>query len=298
MRPLHVLRWFALALLWACVASEAAPPVSGGGGGPRLIDDDTFATASATTAASSESIKAYVDANAGAGLTPAYATYATCVASTPDAVGDWCQSTDSPYRLESTDGATWDRTTYPGVGLVTPPPSADWTAYNSGSVAAVGGVRVLTMPAETTAGGWRGERRTMPATPYYVEMVLVASYTGTGSLTGAYGGMFTNGTGFAGALVGGGKTPQVIRQTNATTFAGTDADVDGWPRNPTWLKLVDDGTLRHFYIGDGAGGWSEVGTGFGRTVTITATDIGWTAIGHDAEATKKIALVHWKTGTP
>jgi hypothetical protein len=44
-----------------------SPVINTGVSGTAILDDDTFATASATTLATSESIKAYVDANAGAG---------------------------------------------------------------------------------------------------------------------------------------------------------------------------------------------------------------------------------------
>ena len=267
------MRILALLALAGCVASEAAPPVAGGGGA----------------------------AAAAGGPSPDSDTYANCVASTPTAEGDVCYPTDSPYTLVSRNGTTWV-TRYPGIGFdVTPPPSTSWTAYNSGSVTAVGGVRRSTIPGDTD-GSLVGEYRTQPATPFYVDAVFAVPVIGSAGGAGVgLGG--TDATGVAQIWLSDTDGTRAMiaasRWSAHTTFTATDAQAHGYATQLIGLRYVDNGTNRQFYtLSPVDGALNKLGGDYGRTVTITATSIGWWGSTADADLPRSANLVHWATGTP
>lgn len=262
-----------IALLLAGCVAEAAPPVvvgggGGGGGGSTIYTDKTCAQ---------------------------------CQAVSTFAAGTMCQPTDSAYTLIARTANVWSYR-WPGVGFdVTPPPSAGWTSFNSGSVASSGcGERTLTIPAEAFAGnGYRGEYRAVPSdpttTPYDVRLVTVdyaqgqanASYTGT-TMAG-----FTDQTGLA-YLARGGGTIFVARYSNYVTFVGFDVELTANHANSIQASLIgEDATNRHFSNIDAIGQEIEYGSGFNRTTTITATDIIWAGSNNDASGARSSILIDY-----
>lgn len=271
-----------------------------------VIDEDSFASNLDTKVPTQQSVKAYVDANAGSGLTPAYDTYANCAASTPDGVGDWCQSTDGPYRVESTDGATWNRTMYPGINFpVTPPSSSGWTAENSAAVTHVGGMRKLILPAGTGVA-YRMERRALPAaTGYWVDMCVVRAQSHNGEAGVAW--WQTSDDKLIVAVsndVSGGSTNHQD-YTNVTTFSASNGALTGamWGEIHCF-RLHDDGTNRHVYLGstaqastDQTSVWPQLGANDARTNHITADAVAWGGYVGDADAAQHLYLVHYASGT-
>ena len=268
------MRWAWALILAGCVASEAAPPFAGGsspggGGGTVPTVDSTLATCQ--------------------GLTPVE--------------GDICYPTDSPYTLVARVAGTWSYR-YPGIGFdVTPPPSAGWTAYNSGSVAAVGGVRVLTSPAETVV--WRGETRARPSdptvTPYTVTMVLYSPWLGATAASGlgSIGAGHTDATALHALYSGGGVISRAIYSTSADSSYVSSQDLVALGGNFIAVKIVEDGTNRSHYIGSlDTGTWVQVGTSTSRTGTFTATGTGWWAKSFSTTAAREVHLVHYAEGTP
>ena len=79
-----------------------------------FTDDDNFGTVSGSTLASSESIKAYVDAQVGGTALP------------PGVIWDWAGSSTPPAGWLICNGSLLDRTTYPNLF------SAIGTTYNTG----------------------------------------------------------------------------------------------------------------------------------------------------------------------
>lgn len=210
--------------------------------------------------------------------------------------GDLGFPTDSPYTLICRSAGTWSYR-FPGVGFdVTKPPSAGWTAYASGSVASSGGMRVLTLPAEAGFPN-RGEYRARPSdpttTPYFVEFGIMRAWDGSGSACG-----FTDGTGIA-HLICSSLTVAVQRWAAFSTFTAADATIDADISYPLFMRIEEDATNRHFFMGLGVGNsiqWIEVGAGFGRTVTITATSVGWWGIDNNTASERTIGLFHYKEG--
>lgn len=222
-------------------------------------------------------------------------TYANCVASTPTAEGDECHPTDSPYTLLSRDGSTWVHR-YPGIGFdVTPPPSASWTARNSASVAAAGGVRTMTLAAGSGVS-YEMETRAVPATPYYVEMAFaLASYA-----NGEYGSMFFQTSNSKFVIVAYNEAGINHQDyTNYTTWAAHNAQVTDSGSDVFILRLVDDGVNRKAYaVNPATQALVQIGANDARTNHITADHIGWGGYPNEADMGASLALVHWSTGTP
>lgn len=266
-----------LAVLLAGCTAQAAPPIAGGGAAPSVGSQSTLTTDQ---------------------------TLAGCQALTP-AESDLCFPTDSPYTMVARVAGTWSYR-YPGIGFdVTPPPSASWSAFNAGSIAASGGTRVNTVAAGAT-GTLRGEYRTQPALPFIVTACWDVPMPGTnGAASVGLGG--TDGTGVAmiwdtdwnGTLAKPGGA--VSRWSAHTTFVASDYDLAYTPTRIVCKRYMDDDSPaeRSFYSVDPADGTAtQIGAGLGRTVTITATSIGWWASTNDADAARRVRLVHWATGTP
>lgn len=266
------MRWVLAAVLAGCTA-QAAPPFGGGGSVPQS-GGDMIGTSS---------------------------TLAQCQALTP-AEGDLCFPTDSPYTMVARSAGTWSYR-YPGIGFdVTLAPSSSWTAFNSGSVASSGGSRVLTVPASASVN-WRGEYRAQPATPFFVKACMETTGTPGGGIIHALGG--TDGTGLA--TVGhvqhsvglGTESSAAWRLTNATTYAAADVEVRHAAGALQCYYYEDDGTDRNFGLIDPKDGTLvQLGGDYGRTVTITATSIGYYADAESASSALRVRLVHWATGTP
>lgn len=238
---------------------------------------------------------------AGGGTHTADSTLAQCQALTPSE-GDTCSPTDSPYHLLCRADGTWSYR-YPGIGWdVTLPPSSSWTAYGSGSVAAANGGRVLTIPAETPTA-WRGEYRARPSDPtitsYCVDAVFAVPYSAGSSNN--VGLVFTDGVGIAIGDARGNSSMNAARFTSSADLSGTsDATVAGYvPDRLVGLRIAEDATERHFYALDldAANTADEIGGGYGRTVTITATSVGWVSLGVDADMVRRIRLIHWATSS-
>jgi hypothetical protein len=158
------------------------------------------------------------------------------------------------------------------------------------------------MPAETSAGGWRGEYRARPSDPtttaYCVDAVFEVPWTGAAAGNAGAGLFFTNATGVVYWYSGGGVL-QFGRYSTATAFAGNDAEVAAVGSALFGLRIAEDATERHAYGLDlqTAATANELAGGFGRTVTITATSVGWVALGADADLARRVRLVHWATSS-
>mgnify|MGYP001561036598 CR=1 FL=1 len=239
----------------------------------------------------------------GGGTAPTVdSTLATCQGLTP-AEGDLCYPTDSPYTLVARSAGTWSYR-YPGIGFdVTPPPSAGWTARNSASVTAAGGVRL--MPASVT-DQWRAETRALPSdpttTPYYVEMIVQVSTRAVGEIgvcwheaattelvcLTSHAGWMTHQDYAAGYGATGGTINGQI---------GAGGGFVGGPDALFFVRLEEDATNRRVKACELATGTcAQLGSDDARTNHLTADGIGWAVFRGDGDMAPIQALVHYETG--
>ena len=240
--------------------------------------------------------------SSGGGTTVSYGTYATLAAAASSCTtGDLGKPTDSPTELRCESDGVWVR--YFQDRPCVAPPSSGWTAYNSGAVTANSdGSRTLVLPAEVFAGnGLRGEYRAVPSdvstTPYDVEVVLLAGWTGTSANVGLIMAGHTDGTGVAVVFAGSGNGLAVGRWSAATTFVANDHAITADPVFPAWWKFGENATNRTYFIGDSWGNYDDFGGGDGRTVTFTATSNFWGGVSGDVDSTLTVTLMCWDDGS-
>jgi hypothetical protein len=238
----------------------------------------------------------------GGSYTPTYDTYATIAALTP-AVGDTAQATDGPgYHFVCYSAGVWT-VDYRGM-VVTPPPSTGWSWINQGgaTLTTVGGAQKLTAPLEAYAASrFRGVKRARPSdpttTPYFVEMaLLISAQSDNGSKESAAAG-FTDGTGIA-YLACSSVRHHFTRNSAPATYAAQDFVNNDyhWPAGLFRARFEEDATLRHAKIWDGAGEYIELGTGYGRTVTFTADQVGFFCASIATNMAASVTLIHYDEG--
>ena len=237
-----------------------------------------------------------ISTGGGGGATISVDTLVNIEALTP-AVGDRGFPTDSQYELLCKVAETWSYSFF-GIDCVLPP-TTGWTAFHAGSVAVVGGMRVLSLPAEAYSG-WRGEQRSEPTdpevTPYWVEFGIAMSWVGQASGTGALAAGATDATKMA-ILRAGGDTIAYTRYSTHTAFVANDADMNAIPlRMPFFIRIEEDGTNRRALLRQPDGTYLQFGPDVGRTVTLTADAVLWVASSHSADTGRKLALCSYDEG--
>ena len=208
------------------------------------------------------------------------------------------------WRLDCLSDGVWSYRHVNSPFYSTLPPSSGWTALNSGSVAASYSGRLLSAPAEVyTGNGWRGEYRAQPSdpttTPYYAQAAIVVPHFGTAANMPQVMFGFTDATGLAVIRVGGNGNIAASRYATVSGTATDDATLSATLTGSViWLRVEEDGSNRYFYVRDPTGGWVSVGSasGYGRTVTITATSIVWGAYSGDVDLSIKPYLISYEAG--
>lgn len=220
-----------------------------------MIDDDTFASASASTAASSESIKAYVDANSGgSGI-----SLEVNQVGHGFAVGDWLYHNGTQYVKAQAD----DPNTSESLGVVVAVPDVDnFTLQAAGFVDGLlsgltaGDVYYLD---ETTAGAITNTAPT--AIGEVVKPVFVATDTDSGWIT--------------------------IFSGNENTNAPSTPTVQVFTSSGTWTKPTGCTSVQVTVVGGGGGGGgcnstgssgvNESGGGGGGGASIKLIDVSATS---------------------
>lgn len=226
--------------------------------------------------------------------------------------------TDAPYAAYD-NGASWDFAV-PGIGPVTPPPSASWSWDNQGSatIDSTGGFEYLSAPRLSAVRcTWR--YRTAPATPYTVTALFKVDRSGippgasTTVLNVAVQLIFRQSTTGKAVTMRVGATGSITafttdKWTTSTSFSanyaevaaggGTLYDSVGPGHAYLWLRIQDDGTNLVFYWSIDGQHWKQFDTRLrGDFMTVSGGVTGPDQIGFGAYVNGSgadVALLSWK----
>jgi len=200
------------------------------------------------------------------------------------------------------NGSLWDMLP---LNRLTPPASADFSWVNQGgaTVADTKGTMVLTTPSTAGTDSLRCLVKSAPATPYEITVAMLAQnppYNGS-SVVPQYGICWRESA--SGKLLtygwGGTNYPGYFtyaQWTNPTTLSGGQFQYGAPMIAPFWVRFSDDGTNRYVKISSDGFNFAPVQPGQGRTVFLTADQVGVFANSWKAAngIQRVVSFLHWR----
>lgn len=195
-----------------------------------------------------------------------------------------------------------------GLAQFTPPPSTGWSWDNqgTGSVDSSFGYEYLDLPSAGATANLRARYRTAPSAPYTITACRLHDVSGapsadTSANNGGYGLCFRDASGklvtFNTDSVASG-TLAVAKwnsslSANSTYWSQTDGlQSDFIARNPTWLRLFDDGTDIGFAFSVDGNHWVTIWSG-SETDFFAARPTQVGLVGYVNRHAIRLALLSW-----
>jgi hypothetical protein len=200
------------------------------------------------------------------------------------------------------NGLSWDMMP---LSRFTPPDSADFSWVNQGgaTVAMSKGMMVLSTPGVASGENIRAFVKTAPATPYEITVAMLAlspTYT-TASAMAQYGVCWREGGSGKLLLYGPGMasyptTFNYTQMTNPTTVSTNVLQASMVASGIVWIRFADDGANRTVKISLDGFNWKPVAAPQGRTVFLTADQVGVFANSWKTSnvLARNISFLHWR----
>jgi len=201
------------------------------------------------------------------------------------------------------DGAEWVLVLATSTPPWVRPPTTGWdtTTMHAATVGADRDGRLMTLPgSDTSPNAGRVEFRTLsPAMEYVFTVYLEFAYYDLGG--SPYGGMFLRNSTSGNTMffgwqfnTGGGSPLYIARgtPTNMVSVVVHQQSLMRMPESPRWMRIVDNGTHRQYYVSFNGIDWvfcfSET-----RTTHITADQVGWGGTNSSSNNTALLRLRHF-----
>lgn len=205
--------------------------------------------------------------------------------------------------LSQDNGSFWDMMP---IARMTPPASGDFTWVNQGTstVTDTKGMMVVVPQSSASTDSLRLLVKSAPGTPYEITVCLLAlapEYTSSQSIA-QHGICWRDSS--SGKIITYGWGPnssyshyfRYDQWTNYTTLSGNQFSYNAPSQSPYWIRFADDGTYRTVKISSDGTNFAQVAPAQGRTVFLTADQIGVFANSWKTSngVPRVISFLHWR----